>query len=76
MMANPVEYHTMMYEFFWNGNLPTERTTPEGKRAGGKVIPKKQLDELAAIRQRDLEKRAKREAERAAERAVASPPNG
>lgn len=49
MMANPSEYHTMMFEMFWHGNMPKERNDSSGKKASAKAVPKKALDELAAL---------------------------
>lgn len=63
-MANPAEFHTMMYEFFYNGNLPVERKSKDGKSKSTVVTPKKAMDafeELMAM-QRDPERVAKREA--------------
>jgi len=68
MMANPSEYHTMMFEFFFNGNLPAQRKDSEGKVTSAKTTPKKALDEfedLLAL-QRDPERQAKRAAALAA----------
>lgn len=49
MMANPGEYHTMMYELFWNGNAPTARTGQDGKPGSSKTVPKSALEEMNAI---------------------------
>jgi len=49
MMANPAEYHTMMYELFWNGNAPQQRTTADGKPGSAKTVPKKALDDMNAL---------------------------
>jgi hypothetical protein len=63
-MANPSEYHTMMFEFFYNGNLPAERKDKDGKVVATKTTPKKALDEFEDLMamQRDPERQAKRAA--------------
>jgi hypothetical protein len=48
-MASPSEYQTFMYEVFWNGNIPTERETAEGKPGSTMMTPKKALDDLDAL---------------------------
>lgn len=64
MMANPSEYHTMMYEFFFNGNLPAERKDEDGNVVSTATTPKKALDEFQEMMamQQDPERQAKRKA--------------
>jgi hypothetical protein len=64
-MANPGEYQTMMYEFFYNGNLPKQRQAADGKQGTTSMVPQKALDELAALNAQAKERRAQREAEKA-----------
>ena len=47
-MANPGEYHTTMFEAFWNGNFPTKRADAKGKTSSAKAIPRAALAELEA----------------------------
>lgn len=46
IMANPAEYHTMMYELFFNGVAPTVRTKADGSRGSAKTVPKSALAEM------------------------------
>lgn len=48
-MANPAEYHTMMYELFWNGVAPTVRTKADGSKGSARTIPKSALAEMDAL---------------------------
>ena len=50
-MANPSEYHTMLYELFFNGNVPAERTGEDGKEGEAVLTPQNKLDGLLAIRE-------------------------
>lgn len=63
-MANPSQYHTMVFEFFFNGNLPAERKDSDGKVTSTVTTPKKALDEFEDLMalQRDPERQAKRQA--------------
>lgn len=63
-MANSAEYHTLMYEFFFNGNLPAERKDSSGKTTSTKVTPKAALDKFEDLMkmQQDPERVAKRQA--------------
>jgi hypothetical protein len=64
MMSNPGEYHTMMYEFFFHGNLPVQRTDADGKVTSTKLTPTKAMNEFEQMiaAQQDPEKVAKRKA--------------
>lgn len=63
MMANPAEYHSTLFELFFNGNAPVARETADGKAGRSAMIPKKAQDDLAAL----LEEVAKAKAEAAGE---------
>ena len=39
MMANPVEYRTMMYEAFWEGKSPRPKAPTHSRSKGGASTP-------------------------------------
>ncbi|MCD6056570.1 MAG: hypothetical protein K0R44_42 [Thermomicrobiales bacterium] len=64
MMANPSEYQTMMYEFFFNGILPRSSRDEDGNVVTKAPTPKKAMDEFEAMlaMQQDPERQAQRKA--------------
>lgn len=74
-MSNPGEYHTMMFEFFWNGNTPVQRVDRTGKPTSTSLVPKKAMAEFEEMMkaQQDPERQAQRQAalQREAERQAA-----
>jgi hypothetical protein len=58
-LANPSEYRSMMYEAFWNGNMPKPKANGDG--AVSKPVPRSALAELEAERARIKELQTSRE---------------
>jgi hypothetical protein len=64
MLANPAEYHSTMYEWFFNGNAPKERKGPDGKKSRASAVPEanmREFEEQIAASNTE-EKRAQRRA--------------